>query len=138
MTTLNLWLSKTSENENMKNSPSKNAKNENMKNFTAGTYKQQREYKSFSPSFINRRFTWENPQIDLLVEQSANLLGELKTYAEIIPDVNFSVPMSIAKEAIDSNLIEGTNTELYEVVLPQFSNKERTKITSTYVCYPHS
>jgi Fic family protein len=27
--------------------------------------------------------------------------------------------MSIAKEAIDSNLIEGTNTELHEIVLPQ-------------------
>ena len=91
-----------------------------MKNFTAGTYKQQREYKSFSPSFVNRRFAWQNPQIDILIEQAANLLGELKAYAEIIPDVNFSVPMSIAKEAIDSNLIEGTNTELHEVVLPQF------------------
>ena len=90
-----------------------------MKNFTAGTYKQQREYKSFSPSFVNRHFAWENPQIDLLIEQSANLLGELKAYAGIIPDVNFSVPMSIAKEAIDSNLIEGTNTALDEVVLPQ-------------------
>lgn len=90
-----------------------------MKNFTAGTYKQQREYKSFSPSFINRRFAWENPQIGLLIEEAANLLDELKAYAEIIPDVNFSVPMSIAKEAIDSNLIEGTNTELHEVVLPQ-------------------
>ncbi len=89
-----------------------------MKNFTAGTYKQQREYKSFSPSFVNR-LAWENPQIDLLIEQSANLLGELKAYAGIAPDVNFFVPMSIAKEAIDSNLIEGTNTALDEVVLPQ-------------------
>ena len=93
-----------------------------MKNFTAGTYKQQREYKSFSPSFVNRRFAWQNPQIDILIEQAANLLGELKAYAEIIPDANFSVPMSIAKEAIDSNLIEGTNTELHEVVLPQFED----------------
>ena len=90
-----------------------------MKNFTAGTYKQQKEYKSFSPSFVNCRFAWENPQIGLLIEEAANLLGELKAYAEIIPDVNFSVPMSIVKEAIDSNLIEGTNTELHEVVLPQ-------------------
>ncbi len=87
--------------------------------FTAGTYKQQREYKSFSPSFINRLFAWEDLQIGLLIEQAANLLGELKAYAEIIPEVNFSVPMSIAKEAIDSNLIEGTNTELHEAVLPQ-------------------
>jgi hypothetical protein len=48
-----------------------------MKNFTAGTYKQQREYKSFSPSFVNCRFAWGNPQIGLLIEEAANLLGEL-------------------------------------------------------------
>ena len=90
-----------------------------MKDFTAGVYRQQREYKSFSPSFINCPFAWENRQINQLVEQAANLLGELNAYAEIVPDVDFSIPMSIAKEAIDSNLIEGTKTEIDEVVLPQ-------------------
>ena len=90
-----------------------------MKDFTAGVYRQQREYKSFSPSFIDAPFTWDNQQIDQLIEQAANLLGELKAYAEIVPDVDFSMPMSIAKEAMDSNLIEGTKTEIDEVVLPQ-------------------
>ena len=90
-----------------------------MKNFIAGAYRQQREYKSFNPSFINCPFTWENPQIDQLVEQAANLLGALNVYAEIVPDVDFAIPMSIAKEAINSNLIEGTKTEIDEIVLPQ-------------------
>ena len=90
-----------------------------MKNFIAGTYKQQREYQSFTPSYVNRNFVWTNPQIDLLVERAANLLGELNAYSELIPDVDFTVPMSIAKEARDSNLIEGTKTEIDDVVLPQ-------------------
>ncbi len=90
-----------------------------MNDFTAGVYRQQREYKSFTPSFINCPFTWENRQIDQLIEQATNLLGALNAYAEIVPDVDFSIPMSIAKEAIDSNLIEGTKTEVDEVVLPQ-------------------
>ncbi len=98
---------------------SKRGENVNMRNFIAGVYRQQREYKSFSPSFINCPFTWENRQIDQLVEQAATLLGELNAYAEIVPDVDFAIPMSIAKEAMDSNLIEGTKTELDEVVLPQ-------------------
>ena len=90
-----------------------------MKNFTAGVYRQQREYQSFTPSVINRPFDWENRQIDQLVEQAANLLGELNAYAELHPDVDFSIPMNIAKEAMDSNLIEGTKTRIDEVVLPQ-------------------
>ena len=90
-----------------------------MQNFTPGVYRQQREYKSFSPSFINHPFAWENRQIDQLVEQAAHLLGALNAYAEIVPDVDFSMPMSIAKEAIDSNLIEGIKTKIDEVVLPQ-------------------
>ena len=98
---------------------SKRGENVNMRNYVAGVYRQQREYKSFSPSFINCPFTWENRQIDQLVEQAATLLGELNAYAEIVPDVDFAIPMSIAKEAMDSNLIEGTKTELDEVVLPQ-------------------
>ena len=90
-----------------------------MQDFTAGVYRQQREYKSFSPPFINCPFAWENRQIDQLVEQAANLLGALNAYAEIVPDVDFSMPMSIAKEAIDSNLIEGIKIKIDEVVLPQ-------------------
>ena len=54
-----------------------------------------------------------------MIEQAATLLGELNAYVEIVPDVDFSIPMSIAKEAMDSNLIEGTKTEIDEVVLPQ-------------------
>ena len=90
-----------------------------MNNFIAGKYRQQREYKSFTPSFVNCPFVWENPQIDLLIERAAKLLGELNAYAELRPDVNFSIPMSVAKEATYSNQIEGTKTELDEAILPQ-------------------
>ena len=93
--------------------------NDSMKNFMAGKYRQQREYKSFTPSHINYPFVWENPQINLLVEDAARLLGELNTYVELRPDVNFSIPMNVAKEATYSNQIEGTKTELDEAVLPQ-------------------
>ena len=90
-----------------------------MNNFIAGKYQQQREYQSFTPSFINCPFAWENPQINLLIEHAAKLLGELNAYAELRPDVNLSIPMSIAKEATYSNQIEGTKTEFDEAILPQ-------------------
>ena len=90
-----------------------------MKNFIAGTYRQQQEYQSFTPSFVNRHFAWENPQINILMARAMQLLGELNAYAELIPDIDFFIQMTIAKEARDSNLLEGTRTELDEVVLPQ-------------------
>ena len=93
--------------------------NDSMKNFIAGEYRQQREYRSFTPSFVNCSFIWEDPQINLLVEDAARLLGELNAYAELRPDVNLSIPMSIAKEATYSNQIEGTKTEFDEAILPQ-------------------
>lgn len=93
--------------------------NNNMKKFMAGEYRQQREYESFTPAHINCPFVWENREINLLVEEAAKLLGELNTYAELRPDVNFSIPMNVAKEATYSNQIEGTKTELDEAVLPQ-------------------
>ena len=90
-----------------------------MKKFTAGEYKQQQEYKSFTPSFVNRHFAWENPQIDLLIARAMQLLGELNVYVELIPDVDFFIHMKVAKEARDSNLIEDTKTEIDDVVLPE-------------------
>ncbi len=90
-----------------------------MKKFVAGEYKQQREYRSFTPSFINNPFVWESPQINMLLEEARGLLGELNAYAKLIPDVDFFIRMKVVKEARDSNLIEGTKTELDDVLLPQ-------------------
>ena len=90
-----------------------------MKSFIAGEYKQRYEYKSFTPSPINDHFVWKNPQINVLLEQAGNVLGELNAFAELLPDVDFFIKMNVAKEARDSNLIEGTKTELDEVLLPQ-------------------
>ena len=90
-----------------------------MNIFIAGKYRQQGGYQSFTPSFINCRFVWKNPQIDVLLEQAVRLLGELNAYADLIPDVNFFIEMNVIKEATDSNRIEGTKTELDDVLLPQ-------------------
>ncbi len=90
-----------------------------MKKFKAGKFKQQLEYKSFIPSFINRDFDWDDKKIDVLHGQAMRFLGELNAYSTLVPDVDFFIQMNIAQEATKSNMIEGTQTEMDEVVLPQ-------------------
>lgn len=49
----------------------------NIKNYQAGTYKQQYQYKSFSPVKINQTLTWDDPHINTMLEDATRALGEL-------------------------------------------------------------
>jgi len=89
----------------------------NISNFKAGTYKKQYQYKSFSPATINTTFTWDDPQINTMLEDATRALGELNALTMIVPNVDIFIRMHITKEANTSSKIEGTKTEIDEVLV---------------------
>jgi Fic family protein len=89
----------------------------NIKDFKSGTLRQEYQYKSFIPEKINHTFTWDDPQINTMLENATRALGELNAFTMIVPNVDIFIQMHITKEANTSSKIEGTKTEMDEVLI---------------------
>ncbi|MDI6779202.1 MAG: Fic family protein [Bacteroidota bacterium] len=90
-----------------------------LKDYISGSYTQQFQYKSFSPSLVNNEWTWDQPQINTLLAEANHKLGELNAFSLYVPDVDFFIRMHIVKEANSSSRIEGTRTEVEEVIMKE-------------------
>lgn len=93
-----------------------------FEDFKSGKYIQQYEYKSFSPEKINHIWTWEDSKVNTLLAEANRQLGALNAYSENVPDIDVFIEMHVAKEATQSSKIEGTQTNIEEVL------KKRTEI----------
>ena len=88
-----------------------------LESFQAGTLQKHDDYQSFSPSTINREWTWDSADINTLLEEATRSLGELNAFSVIVPDIDLFIEMHIAKEASFSSRIEGTKTKVDEAVM---------------------
>ena len=87
--------------------------------YKAGTYKQQYQYRSFLPSLLANPFEWQSDVVLELLSDASRFIGELNTFADLVPDVNFFIEMHKVKEATTSSRIEGTRTNIDEAVLSE-------------------
>jgi len=98
-----------------------------MKNFKSGRYINQGTYKSFQPEKINKQWVLDNMELVSLLSQADRQLGRLDMYSEYIPNIDLFISMHIAKEATKSSKIEGTKTNIEEVLLDKDDVDEEKK-----------
>jgi len=90
-----------------------------LHDYIAGKYKQQYEYKSFSPEFINHEWLISDGEIQSLLSEADRALGQLNAFSQLIPNVEFFIRLHITKEATQSSRIEGTQTNMQEALLEE-------------------
>lgn len=90
-----------------------------LEKFQSGEYRQEYKYRSFYPTSINKNWTWNTPDLNVLLEQATQSLSRLDAYSLIVPNVDLFIYMHIVKEANKSSKIEGTQTNIDEVFLEE-------------------
>lgn len=88
-----------------------------LEQFTAGIFTQQYQYKSFTPTKLNTEWTWSDPKVNTILAEANLKLGELNAFSSHIPDIDIFIRMHVVKEATTSSRIEGTRTEMEDVVM---------------------
>ena len=88
-----------------------------LRQFKSGTFRQQYQYNSFTPSPVNHSWMWSDPKINTLLEEANHKLGSLDAFSRQVPDVNYFIRMHVIKEATTSSRIEGTKTNIEEALL---------------------
>ena len=85
-----------------------------IKDFKSGCFKQGYKYQYFLPEKVNHSFSWQDSSINALLEEASLHLGELNSFSSLVPDLDRFIIMHIFKEAVVSNRIEGTRTNIEE------------------------
>lgn len=91
-----------------------------MKDFKAGkTTRTPQGYTAFMPERINRAYRLDDPVIQGLVEQATLKLGALDAFGELVPNIRHFIRLHVVKEATVSSKIEGTHTNMEEVLMDE-------------------
>ena len=89
-----------------------------LEKYQSGHFEKAYNYQYFVPQPINAEWIWKSPLINKLLEKAAVRLGELNSFARLVPDIDLFIQLHVTKEAVVSSRIEGTRTNMNEAILP--------------------
>ena len=90
-----------------------------VEHFKAGRWEKGPGFKFFVPNPINTQWKWENGELNTLLERASAKLGELNSFARLVPNIDLFIQLHVTKEAVISSRIEGTQTNIGEALLPE-------------------
>lgn len=98
-----------------------------IEDFKAGEKRPCYQYECFVPSFVNHDWSWDSQELTMALERAVKGLAGLDVCAQFVPDIDLFIRMHIVREANASSRIEGTQTEMEEVILPEESVVEERR-----------
>lgn len=87
--------------------------------YNAGRLEKGFNYSYFVPELINWQWEWKDPQLSTLLEKASISLGELNSFARLVPNIDLFIQLHVTKEAVISSRIEGTQTNIDEALMPE-------------------
>lgn len=95
-----------------------NSLSQNIEAFNAGHYEKGFGYRYFVPAKVNKQWHWNDALLNTLLEKASIRLGELNSFAKLVPNIDLFIQLHVTKEAVVSSRIEGTQTNFDEALLP--------------------
>ncbi|MBX2904832.1 MAG: Fic family protein [Taibaiella sp.] len=89
-----------------------------LEKYKSGSLQSGVGYKYFVPTKVNEQWQWQDTQLNTLLEKASIHLGELNSYAKLVPNIDLFIQLHVKKEAVISSRIEGTQTNIKEAILP--------------------
>ncbi|HEY6170901.1 MAG TPA: Fic/DOC family N-terminal domain-containing protein, partial [Candidatus Kapabacteria bacterium] len=90
-----------------------------VESFKAGHQEKGDGYRYFVPERINMGWSWKDGTLNELLESASRKMGELNSFARLVPNIDLFIHMHVIKEAVLSSKIEGTQTNMEEALLPK-------------------
>ncbi len=88
-----------------------------VEKFKSGSRIKSIGYQYFLPEKINTEWFWQDSKLNKILENASFELGQLNSFAKLVPNVDLFIHLHITKEAVVSSKIEGTQTHFDEAFL---------------------